>query len=102
MKELPELQEHIRRSMIDFNRYYYRTNGKDMPSIMECKIKGVIIFTYLYEKHYNAQLPDKVYEKLIKDGIGLIGPGDGCLTAILHKFFGWHPFIRSHGILHDA
>ena len=91
MKELSELQEHIRTSMIDFHR---KLSLPILPR-QECMIKSIVIFTYLYEKHYN-------YKELINDGIGLIGPGDGCLTAILHKLFGWHPYIRSHGILHDA
>ena len=98
MKELSELQEHIRLSMIDINR---QSKLPILPHT-ECKIKALIIYTYLYEKHFNSGLPDGVYHELIKDGIGLIGPGDGCLTAILHKLFGWHPYIRSHGILHDA
>ena len=102
MKELPQLQEHIRLSMIDYNRYYSRLNGREMTSIMECQIKSIIVFTYLHEKHYNTGLPDEVYQKLVDDGIGLIGPGNGCLTAILHRLFGWHPYIKSHGILHDA
>ena len=97
MKELSELQEHIRTSMIDFHR---KLSLPILPR-QECKIKSIVIFTYLHEKH-NTGLPDEVYEELIKDGIGLIGPGDGCFTAILHKLFGWHPYIRSHGILHDA
>ena len=102
MKELSELQEHIRTSMIDHRRYYQRLYGSEMTNRIECKIKSIVIFTYLHEKHYNTGLPDEVYKELIHDGIGLIGPGDGWLTAILHKLFGWHPYIRSHGILHDA
>ena len=98
MKELSELQEHIRTSMIDFHR---KLSLPILPR-QECKIKSIVIFTYLHEKHYNTGLPDEVYKELIHDGIGLIGPGDGCLTAILHKLFGWQPYIRSHGILHDA
>ena len=98
MKELSELQEHIRTSIIDFHR---KLSLPILPR-QECKIKSIVIFTYLHEKHYNTGLPDEVYEELIKDGIGLVGPGDRCLTAILHKLFGWHPYIRCHGILHDA
>ena len=98
MKELSKLQEHIRTSMIDFQR---KLSLPILPR-QECKIKSIVIFTYLHEKYYNTGLPDEVYKELIHDGIGLIGPGDGCLTAILHKLFGWQPYIRSHGILHDA
>ena len=45
------------------------------------KYRNIHIFD---EKYYNTGLPDEVYKELIHDGIGLIGPGDGCLTAILH------------------
>ena len=86
MKELSELQEHIRTSMIDFHR---KLSLPILPR-QECMIKSIVIFTYLYEKHYNTGLPDEVYNELIHDGIGLIGPGDGWLTAILHR------------LLHDA
>ena len=98
MKELSELQEHIRTSMIDFHR---KLSLPILPR-QECKIKSIVIFTYLHEKYYNTGLPDEVYKELIHDGIGLIGSGDGWLTAILHRLFGWQPYIRSHGILHDA
>ena len=98
MKELPELQEYIRTSMTDINR---KSKLPILPKT-ECKIKGIIIFTYLHKKNFNTGLPDEVYEELIKDGIGLIGPGNGCFTALLHRLFGWHPYMKSHGILHDA
>ena len=87
MKELSELQEHIRTSMIDFHR---KLSLPILPK-QECKIKSIVIFTYLHKKYYNTGLPDEVYKELIHDGIGLIGPGDGCLTAILHRLFGWQP-----------
>ena len=92
MKELSELQEHIRTSMIDFHR---KLSLPILPR-QECMIKSIVIFTYLYEKHYNTGLPDEVYKELIHDGIGLIGPGDGWLTAILHRLFGWATIYQIH------
>ena len=46
MKELSELQEHIRTSMIDFHR---KLSLPILPR-QECMIKSIVIFTYLYEK----------------------------------------------------
>ena len=95
MKELSELQEHIRTSMIDFHR---KLSLPILPR-QECKIKSIVIFTYLHEKYYNTGLPDEVYKELIHDGIGLIGPGDGWLTAILHKLFGWQGLMEYYMLL---
>ena len=102
MKELSELQEYIRKSMIDVHRDYIIKHGMQMLPRYETNIKSILVFTYLYNKFYDDKIPEDVYKELINDGIGLIGPEDGCLTAIFHKLFGWHPYIRSHGILHNA
>ena len=65
-------------------------------------IKGGLVFQYLYQKHYNDEIPIEEIVKLHEDGIGLLGPGDVKLTAVFHRLFGWQPYIRYHGILHDA
>ena len=102
MKELSELQEHIQTSMPELHRHYERKYGIPMMSRHELKLKSVLIYSYLHEKHFNSGLPDEVYEELLKQGIELLGLRDGMLTAVLHKLFRWHPYIRSHGIIHDA
>ena len=102
MKEFRELKEYINNSLGELETYHQRRFGTEMLVRHETKMKSILVFTYLYDEFYDDEIPEDVYKELINDGIGLIGPGDGKLIAILHKLFGWHPYIRSHGILHDA
>ena len=35
-------------------------------------------------------------------GLGLIGPGNGCLTRLLETLFGWSSKFRLHAFYHDV
>ena len=34
--------------------------------------------------------------------LGLIGPGNGCLTRLLETLFGWSSTLRLHALYHDV
>ena len=73
MEEFQELKEYIDNSLQDCKRRF----GIILLSRHETKLKSVLVFSYLYEKHYDVELPDDVFIEIMKDGIGLLGPGDG-------------------------
>ena len=61
-----------------------------------------MVYQYLYLNHFDEMISiDKVLE-LNNNEIGLIGPGNGCLTKFLERLSGWSDILQSHGILHDA
>ena len=90
MKELRTLKEYINNSLGELEAYHERRFGTEMLVRHETKMKSILVFTYLYDEFYDDEIPEVLYKELINDGIGLIGPGDGCLTALLHKLFGLH------------
>ena len=92
MKEFRELKEYINNSLGELERYHQRRFGTEMLVRHETKMKSILVFTYLNDEFYDGEIREDVYKELINDGIGLIGTGDGKLTAILHKLFGWHPY----------
>ena len=80
----------------------HRSMIPDTTEREKCKYKSVLVFTYLYQKHFGRDLPTDVYNELMDDDIGLIGPGRSCLTNICHWIFERYLCIKFHAILHDA
>ena len=65
-------------------------------------LKSALVYQYLYLCNFNIMIPiDDIFE-LNNNEIGLIGPGNGCLTQFLERMFGWSDILHSHSILHDA
>ena len=94
MDEINEIKEFIS----DYNIMIPDdTNEKD-----KCKFKSILVFSYLYNKHFKEDLPINDYNDLMNNDVGLIGPGRSCLTNICHSMFERYPCIKNHAILHDA
>lgn len=88
--------------VILFVNYFLNETKLRHPHINVVVLKSALVYQYLYQKHYNENLLiDDVLE--INNGeIGLLGPGNGCITWILEKLLGWNDVLHSHSILHDA
>ena len=65
-------------------------------------LKSALVYQYLYSKHFKLNI--SIESILIENNydIGLIGPGNGCITRILERIFNNSIMMRSHSILHDA
>ena len=72
---------------------------KDVDDVI---LKSALVYQYLYLNHYDIMLPTDDILELNNNEIGLIGPGNGCLTWFLEKMFGGSDILHSHSILHDA
>ena len=87
--------------VIDINNFFNKTK-QEHNQINDVILKSALVYQYLYHKHFGIYISiEHILEK--NDGeIGLIGPGNGCITMFLEKLFGWSDIIHSHSIIHDA
>ena len=65
-------------------------------------LKSALVYQYLYLNHYDTMLSIDDILELNNNEIGLIGPGNGCLTHFFEKILGQSDILHSHSILHDA
>ena len=80
----------------------FRVTKQEHPNVYDVILKSALVYQYLYLNHFDEMISiDKVLE-LNNNEIGLIGPGDGCLTWILERIFHQSDILHSHSILHDA
>lgn len=64
--------------------------------------QSILIYQYLYMKHFNKVITREDVIREVGDDMGLIGYGKGCSTALLDGLFRNSNVMRSHAILHDA
>ena len=70
-------------------------------NVNDVLLKSALVYQYLHIKNFKTYISiDDVLELNDKE-IGLIGPGNGCLTWFLEKIFNMSDILHSH-ILHDA
>ena len=93
MNEINEIKEFINK---------YKSMIPNINERAKCKFKSIMVFTFLYRKHFNKDLPTDVYNELMYNDIGLIGPGRSCFTNFCHRMLERYPCIKFHAILHDA
>ena len=75
---------------------------KQHKSVNDVILKSALVYQYLYLNHYDIMLSIDDVLELNNNEIGLIGPGNGCLTHILERIFNRSDILHSHSILHDA
>ena len=61
-----------------------------------------MIYKLLYFSEFNKLITINEILDLYDGEIGLIGPGNGCLTYILERLFGKINFFHLHSAFHDA
>ena len=71
-------------------------------SVNDVILKSALVYQYLYLNHYDTMLSIDNILELNDNEIGLIGPGNGCLTQFLERILGQSGVLHSHSILHDA
>ena len=78
---------------------------KEQPqynNVNDVILKSALVYQYLYLNHYDTMLSIDDILELNNNEIGLIGPGNGCLTQFLERILGQSGELHSHSILHDA
>ena len=72
---------------------------KDVDDVI---LKSALVYQYLYLCNFDIIIPINDILELNNNEIGLIGPGNGCLTQFLERMFGGSDIMHSHSILRDA
>ena len=65
-------------------------------------LKSALVYQRLHLRNFKKYISIDDVLELIDNEIGLIGPGNGCLTWFLERIFGQSDILHSHSILHDA
>ena len=87
--------------IIKYVSYLFDKTKQQHNSVDDAILKSCLVYQFLYFKHFKRILPinNILY---IHNDIGLIGPGNGCLTRFFERTLGWIHVLHSHSILHDA
>ena len=83
------------------NRFFEETKQQH-NNVNDVILKSALVYQYLYLCHFDISISIDDVLKLNDNEIGLIGPGNGCLTWFLEKMFGRSDILHSHSIIHDA
>ena len=87
---------------IKYVKVCFRKTKQQHPNVDDVILKSALVYQYLYLNNFDEMISiDKILE-LNDNEIGLIGPGNGCLTWILERIFHQSDILHSHSIIHDA
>ena len=81
---------------------YFIEETKQYNEIDDVILKSALVYQYLYHKHFKTFISVSDILELNNGEIGLLGPGNGCITLFLERILGWIEILHSHSILHDA
>ena len=90
------------RDVIIFVKTCFESTKKEHSSVNDVILKSALVCQYLYLNYFDEMLSIDDILELNNNEIGLIGPGNGCLTHFLERIFNQSDILRSHSILHDA
>ena len=90
------------RETIEYVNCHFEATKQQHNSVNDVILKSALVYQYLYLKNFKAYMTiDEVLEENNGE-IGLIGPGNGCVTHSLERICGCCDILHSHSILHDA
>ena len=88
--------------VIEYVNCLFEITKPKYEKVNDVLLKSALVYQYLYLRNFKTCISiDRVLE-LNNNEIGLIGPGNGCLTHFLERIFNWSDILHSHSILHDA
>ena len=82
--------------------YNFQKAKEKHPYLNEKILKSALAYQYLHYFYFERKITINKILELNDNELGLLGPGNGCLTWFLEKTFGWSNILTSHSILHDA
>lgn len=90
------------KEILKYMNYFFNETKQQHNQINDVILKSALVYQYLYHKHFKTYISVSDIIELNDDGLGLIGPGNGCITWLLEGTLGWSDIIHGHSILHDA
>ena len=87
---------------IKYVKHSLKTTKQQHNNVNDVILKSALVYQYLYFRNFNKMILIKDILELNNNEIGLIGPGNGCLTQFLERIFSGSDILHSHSILHDA
>ena len=81
---------------------FFEETKQQHNSVNDVILKSALVYQYLHLRNFASYISIDDVLKLNENEIGLIGPGNGCLTHFLERIFNWSDVVHSHSILHDA
>ena len=88
--------------LLEHVKYNFNDAKQKHPFIDDKILKSALVYQYLHYFYFERNITLKKVLDINNGEIGLLGPGDGCLTWLFEKIFGWVNILNSHSILHDA
>ena len=87
---------------IKYVKCSFKKTKQQHNNVNDVILKSALVYQYLYLCNFDTMIPIHDILELNNNEIGLIGPGNGCLTQFLERMFGGSDILHSHSILHDA
>ena len=87
---------------IKYVKCLFKKTKQQHNNVNDVILKSALVYQYLYLCNFDTMIPIDDILELNNNEIGLIGPGNGCLTRFLERMFGGSDVLHSHSILHDA
>ena len=89
-------------NIIKYVNYLFDQTKKQHMHVNDVILKPCVVYRFLYHKHFGLYISIHEILELNNGEIGLIGPGNGCITRLLERTLGWVDILHTHSILHDA
>ena len=80
------------------NPSFERTK-QEHNSVNDVILKSALVYQYLHITNFDTYISIDDVLELNNNEIGLIGPGNGCLTYFLERIFNQSDILHSHIIL---
>ena len=87
---------------IEYVNCFFEETKRKHNSVNDVILKSALVYQYLYLCNFDTMILINDILELNNNEIGLIGPGNGCLTWFLEKMLGGSDILHSHSIIHDA
>ena len=83
---------------IKYVNCFFEETKQQHNSVNDVILKSALVYQYLYLRNFKTYISiDRVLE-LNDNEIGLICPGNGCLTQFLERMFNQSDMLHSHSI----
>ena len=88
--------------VIKYVKYSFKGTKQQHNNVNDVILKSALVYQYLHLINFDTYISIDEILELNYNEIGLIGPGNGCLTWFLERIFNQSDILHSHSILHDA
>ena len=89
-------------SLLRFVKHSFQEAKEKHPYIDNKILKSALVYQYLHFFYFERDISINKILELNNGEIGLMGPGNGFITWLFERTFGWIDILNSHSILHDA